>query len=60
MISGPNGGLVPQTNPNQSVMNIFGVSKYTVNSTATRRRRARFNGFEDQERPGGRWMTAPQ
>jgi hypothetical protein len=25
MISVPSGGLVPQTNPNQSVMNMFGV-----------------------------------
>jgi hypothetical protein len=30
MISVPSGGLVP--NPNQSVMNMFGVPKYTVNS----------------------------
>jgi hypothetical protein len=32
MISVPSGGLVPWTNPNQSVMNMFGVPKYTVNS----------------------------
>jgi hypothetical protein len=32
MISVPSGGLVPQENPNESVMNIFGVPKYTVNS----------------------------
>jgi hypothetical protein len=32
MISVPSGGLVPQTNPNQSVMNMFSVLKYTVNN----------------------------
>jgi hypothetical protein len=31
MISVPSGGLVPKLNPNQSVMNMFGVPKYTVN-----------------------------
>jgi hypothetical protein len=31
MISVPSGGLVPQSNPNQSVVNMFGVPKYTVN-----------------------------
>jgi hypothetical protein len=31
MISVPSGGLVPQSNPNQSVMNMLGVPKYTVN-----------------------------
>jgi hypothetical protein len=32
MISVPSGGLVPYTNTNQSVMNMFGVPKYTVNN----------------------------
>jgi hypothetical protein len=32
MISVPSGGLVPQTNPNQSVINMFGVPKYIVNT----------------------------
>jgi hypothetical protein len=32
MISVPSGGLVPYSNPNQSVINMFGVPKYTVNS----------------------------
>jgi hypothetical protein len=31
MISVPSGGLVPQSNPNQNVMNMLGVPKYTVN-----------------------------
>jgi hypothetical protein len=31
MINVPSGGLVPKSNPNQSVMNILGVPKYTVN-----------------------------
>jgi hypothetical protein len=31
MISVPSGWLVPQSNPNQSVMNMFGVPKYTIN-----------------------------
>jgi hypothetical protein len=31
MISLPSGGLVPLSNPNQSVMNMLGVPKYTVN-----------------------------
>jgi hypothetical protein len=33
MISVPSGGLVPESNPNQSVMNIFGVPKYTINTS---------------------------
>jgi hypothetical protein len=32
MISVPSGGLVPYSNPNQSVMNMLSVPKYTVNS----------------------------
>jgi hypothetical protein len=32
MISVPSGGLVPLSNPNQSVMNMLGVPKYTVNT----------------------------
>jgi hypothetical protein len=36
-ISVPSGGLVPQTNPNQSVMNMFGVPQYTVNIFPTLR-----------------------
>jgi hypothetical protein len=32
MISVLSGGLVPQSNPNQSVMNMLGVPKYTVNT----------------------------
>jgi hypothetical protein len=32
MISVPSGGLVPESNPNQSVMNMLGVQKYTVNT----------------------------
>jgi hypothetical protein len=35
MISVPNGGLVTYTNPNQNVMNMFGVPKYTINKDAT-------------------------
>jgi hypothetical protein len=31
MISVPSGGLVPQSNLNQSVMDMFGVPKYTIN-----------------------------
>jgi hypothetical protein len=33
----PSDGLVPYTNTNQSVMNMFGVPKYIVNTMATRR-----------------------
>jgi hypothetical protein len=32
MISVSSGGLVPESNPNQSVMNMLGVQKYTVNT----------------------------
>jgi hypothetical protein len=32
MISVPSGGLVPESNPNQSVMNMLGVQKCTVNT----------------------------
>jgi hypothetical protein len=35
MISVPSGGLVPQSNPNQSVVNMFGVPKYTINNDPT-------------------------
>jgi hypothetical protein len=41
MISVPSGGLVPQTNPNQSVMNMFGIPKYTVNTCSERSALAR-------------------
>jgi hypothetical protein len=32
----PSGGLVPYSNPNQSVMNMFGAPKYTVNNIIRR------------------------
>jgi spore maturation protein CgeB len=42
MVSVPSGGLVPESNPNQSVMNMLGAPKYTVNSLLMRQRLERW------------------